>query len=111
MYQKHKKRSDAWVPKEPAYGLFWRDVPGQPNAKRVVVDLGVCRTRTIAERAAAEKLEALGINSTQAYIEATSNITFRNQGEIWFKSLAKRKRNPIEQTTIDTRRYALDKWI
>jgi integrase len=27
------------------------------------------------------------------------------------KALANRKRNPVEQTTIDTRRYALDKWI
>ena len=27
------------------------------------------------------------------------------------KSLSTRKRNPLEQTTVDTRRYALDKWI
>jgi hypothetical protein len=27
------------------------------------------------------------------------------------KSLSTRKRNPLEQTTIDNRRYALDKWI
>jgi hypothetical protein len=33
------------------------------------------------------------------------------QGEIWLNSLANRKRNPLEKTTIDTRRYALDKWI
>lgn len=73
--------------------------------------IGICRTRTIAERAAAEKLEKLGINSAQTFIEATSTITFKAQGEIWLKSLANRKRNPLEQTTIDTRRYALDKWI
>jgi hypothetical protein len=61
--------------------------------------IGICRTRTIAERAAAEKLEKLGINSAQTFIEATSTITFKAQGEIWLKSLANRKRNPLEQTT------------
>jgi integrase len=59
----------------------------------------------------AEKLEQLGINSTQRFIEATSTITFRQQAETWLKMLSARKRNPLEQTTIDTRRYALDKWI
>jgi hypothetical protein len=38
-------------------------------------------------------------------------VTFRQQGELWLKSLANRKRNPLEQTTIDARRYYLDKWI
>lgn len=32
-------------------------------------------------------------------------------GVLGLRSLAKRKRNPLEQTTINTRRYALDKWI
>jgi len=56
-------------------------------------------------------LEQLGINSAQTFVETTSTITFKDQGPIWLKSLASRKRNPLEQTTIDTRRYALDKWI
>jgi hypothetical protein len=111
IFQKGRKRSDAWLPKESAYVQFWRDIPGQAEPKREFVSLGVCRTRTIAERAAAEKLGKLGINSAQTFIEATSNIRFKDQGEIWLKSLANRKRNPLEQTTIDTRRYALDKWI
>jgi hypothetical protein len=111
IFQKGRKRSDAWLPKEPAYVRFWRDVPGQAEPKHDFASLGVCRTRTIAERAAAEKLEQLGINSAQTFIETTSSITFKDQGETWLKSLAHRKRNPVEQTTIDTRRYALDKWI
>ena len=56
-------------------------------------------------------MEQLGINCVQTFIETTSTITFKTQGEIWLKSLANRKRNPLEPTTIDTRRYALDKWI
>src|SRR5215472_14156426 len=111
IFQKGRKRSDAWLPKLPAYVQFWRDVPGEPKQKRDVALLGICRTRSIAERAAAEKLEQLGINSAQTFVETTSTITFRDQGEIWLKALANRKRNPLEQTTIDTRSYALDKWI
>src|SRR5262249_4071149 len=111
VFQKGRKRSDAWLPKEAAYVQFWRDLPGQPMQKRNVAPLGICRTRTIAERAAAKKLEQLGINSAQTFVGTTSAITFRDQGQIWLKSLANRKRNPLEQTTIDTRRYALDKWI
>ena len=111
VFQRNRTKSDPWLKDAPAYVQFWRNIPGQENPKRDVVAIGVCRTRTIAERRAAEKLEQLGINSAQTFIESTCSITFRQQGEIWLQSLANRKRNPLEQTTIDTRRYALDKWI
>jgi len=111
VFQKGRKRSDAWHPEEPAFVQFWRDVPGQDQPTKEAVHLGLCRTRTIAERAAAEKLEQLGINSTQTFIEATTNITFSEQAEIWLKECANRKKRPLEQTTLDTRRYALDKWM
>jgi hypothetical protein len=101
VYQKGRKRSDGWLPKEPAYVQFWADVPGQHERRRQKLALGIHRTRTAAERAAAEKLEQLGINSAQTFIEATSNVTFQQQGDIWLKSLANRKRDPLEQTTID----------
>ncbi len=110
-YQQGHRKDDAWLPKEPVYVQFWADIPGQQKQRRHDLAIGICRTRTIAERTAAEKLEKLGINSTQAFIESTSTITFKQQGEIWLKSLANRKRNPLEQTTIDTRQYAMDKWI
>jgi hypothetical protein len=90
---------------------FWEDVPGQETRRRKHLAVGIYSTRTKAERATAEKLEQLGINSAQTFIESTSNVTFQRQAEIWLKSLANRKRNPLEQTTIDTRRYALDKWM
>jgi hypothetical protein len=111
VYQRGRKRSDVWLPKEPAYVQFWVDVPGQEKQKRHDLALGRHRTRTAAERAAAEKLEQLGVNSAQTFVETTSTITFKQQAEIWLKSLASRKRNPVEQTTIDTRRYAFDKWM
>jgi len=111
VYQEGRKKGEPWLPTVVVYVQYWRDVPGQAEPKRGFVSLGVSRTRTIAERKAAEKLEELGINSTQTFRESTSNITFKEQGEIWIQSLSNRKRNPLEQTTIDTRRYALDKWM
>ena len=111
VYQKGRKQSDKWLPGEPAYVQFRQDIPGRPDLRHHTFALGICRTRTIAERTSAEMLEKLGINSTQHFIEATSNVTLKQQGEIWLKSLANRRRNPPEQTTIDNRRYALDKWI
>ena len=110
MFQKGRNKSDRWDDSAPAYGRYWKDVPGVPP-RRVVVSLGICRTRSIAERKCAEEIERLGINSTQSFIELTSTITFKQQAELWLKSLASRKRNPLERTTIDTRTYALDKWI
>jgi len=58
-----------------------------------------------------EEIEKLGINSAQRFIESTSTVTFKDQAELWLKSLANRKRDPVEQTTVDNRRYALDKWL
>jgi integrase len=110
VFQKGRTRSERWDESAPAYGRFWKDVPGA-NPRRVVISLGICRTRSIAERKCMEEIEKLGINSTQHFIESTSRITFKEQAELWLKSLASRKRDPVEQTTIDNRRYALDKWL
>jgi integrase len=111
VFQKGRKTSDAWDPNAPAYVRYWQDVCGSAVPRRVYRALGICRTRSLAERKASEILERLGINSTQTFVEATSSVTFRRQAETWLKSLSQRKRNPLEQTTIDTRKYALDKWI
>ncbi len=110
MFQKGRSKSERWDERAPAYGRFWKDVPGT-NPRRVVISLGICRTRSIAERKCMEEIEKLGINSAQHFIESTSTITFKQQAELWLKSLANRKRDPVEQTTIDNRRYALDKWL
>jgi integrase len=65
----------------------------------------------MAERKCAEYIEKLGINSTRTFVESTTTTTFKQQAELWLKTLASRRRDPLEQTTIDNRRYALDKWI
>ncbi len=110
MFQKGRAKSERWDKTLPAYGRYWKDVPGS-IPRRIVVSLGICSTRSSAERKCKEHIEKIGINSKRHFIESTSTITFKQQGEIWLGSLANRKRNPVEQTTIDNRRYALDKWI
>lgn len=111
VFQKSRSKSDPWLPSVPAYARYWQDVPGRAELQRGIVPLGICRTRTIAERKCAEQLEKLGVNSSQRFFEATANITFKEQGELWLKSLLTRKRNPLERTSVDSRRYALDKWV
>ena len=111
VFQKGRSVDEKWDEEAPAYVRYWRDVPGESEARREYHALGVCRTRSIAERMAREFLERIGLNSVQAFREATSTIRFSDQAEVWLKSLSLRRRNPLEQTTIDTRRYALDKWI
>jgi integrase len=110
VFQKGKKLSDTWDPIAPAYVSYWKDMPGG-SRRRVPIPLGPCRTRTIATRNAAAQLEKLAVNSTQTFIESTCSTTFAQQGEIYLQRLATRKRNPLEQSTIDIRRYILDKWI
>ena len=82
VYQKGRKRTDPWLPKALALVQFYRDVPVE-GRKHEALCLGVCRTRSIAERIAAEKLVELGINSTQTFIEACAPQEFNG----WYRSL------------------------
>ena len=111
VFQKSRRVDDKWPPDEPAYVRFWRDVSGQQEQRREVVSLGICRTRTIAEQKAAKELEQIGLTSVQRFHEINTRTSFRQQAATWLKSLAVRKRNPVEHTTIDNRKYALGKWI
>ena len=61
VFQKGRRKIDEWLPEAPAYVQFWRDIPGQADSRREKLALGICRTRTAAERRASEKLEQLGI--------------------------------------------------
>jgi hypothetical protein len=111
VFQKGRKRNEKWLASKPAYLRFWKDIPGRLDPKRVVISLGACHCLREAERKADEEMSRLGVNSAKRFREATSTTTFRQQGEWWLKALGQRKRNPVEQTTIDNRRYALDRWI
>ena len=80
VFQKGKSQSDRWDANATAYGRFWKDVPGG-LPKRVVLSLGVVRTRTLAKRKLFEHIEELGVNRKQFFIESTSRLTFAAQGE------------------------------
>ena len=43
VYQKGKKKGDAWNPHERSYGRYRIDVPGEHTQKEVRVALGYCR--------------------------------------------------------------------
>jgi hypothetical protein len=111
IFQKGRRRDDEWLPNKPTYLRFWKDIPGQLDARRVVISLGFCLSQREAQQKADAELSRLGVNSAKRFREATSTTTFRQQGEWWLKTLGQRKRNQVEKTTIDNRRYALDKWI
>jgi integrase len=110
VFQKGRNKASRWDGSALAYGRYWVDRPGRARG-RITIPLGVCSTRSAAERKLAEYIEKQGINSTRSFIEATSTITFKRQAEFWLEFLVKRKRNPLQKTTIDNRRYTLDKWI
>ena len=63
VYQAGKTRADRWDAAASAYGRFWKD---RPSGKKHLasVTLGICRTRSIAERKLAEHIDKLGIGSS-----------------------------------------------
>lgn len=97
VYQKGKGKLNEWDENAPAYGRFWKDVPGAKR-QRITIPLGICRTRSMAERKCMAEINELKLNSTQYLAQATSSVTFRRQAEMWLESLGKRRNNPLEQT-------------
>jgi hypothetical protein len=58
-----------------------------------------------------QQMAACLIRTTPGEKPTVLPVSLTNKEVLWLKSLANRKRNPLEQTTIDHRRYVLDKWI
>lgn len=101
-----------WKPTAPAYGRYWIDVPGSGERKRRTVPLGVCTTRSTAQRKLREHIEAVGINSKQTFAATTAPATtFRVQAAQWIRSLSTRRRKPVKPATIFGWQHALDKWM
>src|SRR5215831_6564631 len=49
VFQKRRSKSDGWDSEAPAYGRYWKDVPGL-GRRREHIPLGICHTRVIAQR-------------------------------------------------------------
>jgi hypothetical protein len=75
VFEKTRNKSDKWDSEAPAYG---RDVPGL-GRRRDYLRLGICPTRSIAQRKCAEHFDKLGLNSTSNFVESTSTTTFAQQ--------------------------------
>jgi integrase len=101
-----------WTPKAPCYGRFWADIPGNPERVRRTVSLGVCATKTIARQRLRDYIQREGVNSKDAFHQNTApGTTFAEQAEKWIAGLPTRRRKPVKPATIQTWRYALDKWL
>ena len=104
------QHSKTWDATKPCYGKFWVDTA--EGRKRKTVNLGVCRTRTMARQLLREYIDREGINNKQTFIASTApTTTFREQAERWISSLATRRRKPVKPATISGWQDALNAWI
>lgn len=99
-----------WNPIVSAYGRFWADTPD--GRKQKTINIGVCRTRSIAKQKLFEYLESTGVNSKEIFTANTCPaVTFRQQASCWVSSLATRRRKPVKPATIRGWRSALNQWL
>jgi integrase len=102
-------KQKTWNPKAVAYGQFYVDTP-DGRAHRSI-PLGLHPTKSRARCKLREYLEEQGVNDKALFQANAPDLTFREQAEEWYKSLASRRRRPPRPSTMDGYRHALDKWI
>ena len=98
---------------------FWLDISGQD--RRMHVRERVCPIsgpgllcKNDRKRKAREIIQASGADSAEHFhkvITPKSEVTFREQSEVWLKQLRSRKRKPIRESYAVSIQGALDKWI
>lgn len=108
VYQKGRKKSEPWLPKQRAYGFFRIDVPGQLKQDEVRIPLGLCRDRTSAMLRLHEAMKNAGALSVDKMRERIAPITtFEAQSNWWLteikagRILNSKTRKPIRANTID----------
>jgi integrase len=62
-------------------------------------------------RRATEIVEQAGVNDAQQFTDTHVGVTFREQAEWFLKHAEQRHRRPVKPKTIQTWRYAADKWL
>jgi integrase len=107
VYQKGRKKSDPWSPKELAYGRYRVDVPGQQHQKEVRAALGYCRDRIDAMLSLQKIMGVAGVLDFQKICERiTPAISFREQAAWWIAEIKAgrivhaKKRTQIRPATI-----------
>ncbi|HZQ21447.1 MAG TPA: hypothetical protein VFA89_01330 [Terriglobales bacterium] len=108
VYQKGRKKSDPWLPKQRAYGFFRVDVPGQTKQSEVRVPLGFCRDRISAMLKLHEAMQEAGaLDVTKVRERITPLTTFETQAAWWLgeikagRMVNSKTRKPIRANTID----------
>jgi uncharacterized protein YerC len=80
VYQKGRKKSDPWSPKELAYGRYRVDIPGQQQQKEVRAALGYCRDRIDA---LLSLQRIMGQAGAQKIVDASKIAHLRSEGHSW----------------------------
>lgn len=108
VYQKGRKKSDLWLPKQRAYGFFRMDVPGRTSQSEVRIPLGFCRDRMSAMVKLHEAMQEAGVLDVEKVRERISSVTtFEAQAAWWLAEVKagrivnSKTRKPIRANTID----------
>jgi integrase len=107
VYQKGRKKGDPWNSKEPAYGRYRTDVPGEHNQKEVRVALRSCRNEMDAMLGPQEEMEKAAVLDLNKVRERLSPVVnFRTQASWWLEAITpgkvvhSKKRTQIVANTI-----------
>lgn len=108
VYQKGRKKSDAWIPTQRAYGFFRIDVPGQTKQAEVRIPLGLCRDRMSAMLKLHRSMQETGsLDVAKVRERITAATTFEAQAAWWLGEIKagrivnSKTRKPIRANTID----------
>ncbi len=108
VYQKGRKKPDAWVPTQRAYGFFRMDVPGQAKQAEVRIPLGLCRDRMSAMLKLHQAMREAGVLDIAKVRERIAPVTtFETQATWWLEEIKagrivnSKTRKPIRDNTID----------
>lgn len=116
VWQKNQNENKEWDSTASAYGQVWVDAPRKETRKRKFYRLGICRSKSEAQRRLKEMIERDGINSTVEIAQSIDSTNFGQQAEWWIKAiedgrvLHRRKRTRIKPATIDGYRCAIS-WL
>ena len=108
VYQKGRKKSDPWLPKQRAYGFFRVDVAGQAKQAEVRIPLGLCRDRMSAMLKLHKAMRKAGVLDVEKLRERITPVTtFEAQATWWLAEIRagrivnSKTRKPILVNTLD----------
>ena len=104
--QTRKEANGEWNPNALAYGRIYVDET--TGRRRVIVQLGACRSKRHAEAKLSEYINAHKINEPQTFHRAYSP-TFAATAAAWLEQIKNRRRRPVKPATIAGWEHLLEK--